>query len=418
VLSEDEDGHTGARAVRADQERAPLTGRPSRIFIWSPNYAPEPTGIPPLVTDAAEWLAGRGHEVDVATAVPNYPERRIARGYRGVVTCAERRGLVTVRRSWLRVHPEETVLDKTLYEASFASLTLPAAVRLTRWADVIVCVVPSLVAAACAAAMRRLGGPRLVIWLQDLVLVAAAALDGSESVRRIRAVEGATLRTADRLITCSPGFHEYLRALGVDPARVTTVYNWVDGDWIVPRRRSTRRRSRFLYAGNLGYTQGFDTLVDAARELDGEIEISIVGEGNAAGQVRKLAATAPNIRVRPPVPRLEYPELLASADCHLVLQRRVASDANFPSKIASYLASGRPIIASINEHSPAAETLRASGAALLVPAEEPHRLVEAMERLHRDRRLRSELGQRGRQFALETFGRGNALRRLEEAILT
>ena len=54
----------------------------SRILLWSPNYAPEPTGIPPLVTDAAEWLAERGHRVEVVTAVPNYPERSIHPEYR------------------------------------------------------------------------------------------------------------------------------------------------------------------------------------------------------------------------------------------------------------------------------------------------------------------------------------------------
>src|SRR5262249_42685948 len=249
----------------------------------------------------------------------------------------------------------------------------------------------------CAAVMRRLGGPRLVIWLQDLVLVAAAALDAGETLRRIRSAEGAAFRTADRVVTCSPGFRGYLRALGVDPARVSTVYNWVDGRWIAPRRRSSRRRSRFLYAGNLGYTQGFETLVDAAQELDGEVEISIVGEGNAAEQVRELAAVAPNIRVRRPVPKADYPELLASADCHLVLQRRIPSYANSPSKIAPYLASGRPTIASMSHDSPAAETLRASGAAVLVPAEEPQPLAEAMVRMHRDRSLRAELGRRGRE---------------------
>lgn len=324
---------------------------------------------------------------------------------------------MTLHRSWLRVRPHESVGDKALYEASFAAVALPAALRAARRADVVVCVVPSLAAAVCAATMRRLGGPRLVIWLQDLVLVAAAALGAAETLRRLRAVEAAAFRTADRVVTCSPGFRGYLRALGVDPRRVTTVYNWVDGGWIVPRRRSSRRRSRFLYAGNLGYTQGFETLVDAARELDGEVEIAIVGDGNAAEQVRALAADEPNIRVRPPVPKADYPALLASADCHLVLQRRIASDANFPSKIASYLASGRPIIASMSHESPAAETLRASGAALLVPAEEPVQLAEAMERVHRDRDLRAELGRRGREFALETFEREQALLRLEEAIV-
>ena len=92
----------------------------SRLVIWSPNYAPELIGIPPLVTSAAEWLAGRGHTVDVVTAVPNYPERVVRAAYRGAVYRSSVEHGVSVHRSWLRVRPNERFVDKALYEASFA----------------------------------------------------------------------------------------------------------------------------------------------------------------------------------------------------------------------------------------------------------------------------------------------------------
>src|SRR5262245_47922543 len=114
----------------------------NRILLWSPNFSPEVTGIPPLVTDAAEWLEGLGHSVDVVTALSNYPERVIRREYRGSAWRSERRGGVTVRRSWLRVRPEETFVDKALYELSFTAFSLPNAIRSTRKADVLICLVP------------------------------------------------------------------------------------------------------------------------------------------------------------------------------------------------------------------------------------------------------------------------------------
>ncbi len=132
----------------------------SRILIWSPNYAPELTGIPPLVTDAAEYLADRGHEVEIVTAFPNYPERTIHEGYRGSIWRSERRGKVDVHRSWLRVKPGERFADKILYEASFTALSLPRVIRRARRADVLVCVVPSLLAAAASAGLARGGGGR------------------------------------------------------------------------------------------------------------------------------------------------------------------------------------------------------------------------------------------------------------------
>jgi len=404
------------------------TGR--RILFWSPNYAPELTGIPPLVTDAAEWLAARGHAVHVATAVPNYPERRIHAGYRGGFRWRERRGDVSLERSWLRVRPGESFVDKALYEASFAAIGFPAVARRLGTVDVLVCLVPSLAAAiASAAAVRarrsRIGHvPRFVLWVQDLVLVAATAVGRTDRravgslLRAAGKLESAAVRQADRVVVCSPGFEDYFVSKGVPERRIATVYNWVDEAWITPAAAgSDGRPTRLLYAGNLGYTQGFDTLIDALRLVRSPVEVELVGEGNAACEVRRLAAGFSNVRVRPPVARADFPALLASADAHLVLQRRVGAGANFPSKIASYLASGRPIIASMSGEVAAIETLRESGAALVVPPESPRQLAEAIELLHSDPKLREALGREGRRFSHERFGRDAALTTLERELV-
>src|SRR5919201_2956957 len=145
----------------------------SHILIWSPNYAPEPTGIPPLVTDAAEWLVARGHSVDVVTAVPNYPERRIHPEYRGVLFRSETLNGVRVHRSWLRARTERSFADKALYELTISTFALPNAVRVARHADVVVCLVPTLLAATYAAAFARAFKKPFVLWVQDLVLSAA-----------------------------------------------------------------------------------------------------------------------------------------------------------------------------------------------------------------------------------------------------
>ena len=176
------------------------------------------------------------------------------------------------------------------------------------------------------------------------------------------------------------------------------------------RRLANAGATRFLYTGNLGYTQGFETLAAAAQRLNG-VDIELVGAGNAVLEARKLG-----LSVRPPVEREEYSRLLASADVHLVIQRDVAAGANLPSKIASYLASGRPVVASIGLETPAAELLRASGGALLVPPEQPGLLAEAMIRLRDDPALRQELGLRGREYAVAHLDKQVALARLEAAI--
>jgi glycosyltransferase involved in cell wall biosynthesis len=229
-------------------------------------------------------------------------------------------------------------------------------------------------------------------------------------------VEGAAARAADRVVVCSPAFVEHFRRLDVPQERIEVVFNWADLDGIEPVPPADSERIRFLYAGNLGYTQGFETLLEAARLVGESVEVEIVGAGNAEEQLRRLAAATPNVRVRRPVPPGEFPGLLASAHVHLVLQRGVASNANFPSKIAAYMASARPIVASLEPGSAAAETLAASGAAVVVPPEDPAALAQAMTALRDDAARREALGERARTFARDRFAKEQTLLRLEQAI--
>jgi colanic acid biosynthesis glycosyl transferase WcaI len=414
-------------ALAKDANALPRTAPESRrILVWSPNYAPELTGIPPLVTDACEWLATRGHSVDVVTAMPNYPQRRIVDGYRGALWSSEQSAGVSLYRSWLRVRPEETFIDKALYEFSFAACSLPRVARRLTSADVLLCVVPSLLSASAAATIRALlppkQRPRLVLWVQDLVLSGALTLDdlGTRSRRALSAagrLERAAARAADRIVVCSPEFGKYFTARGVQPESIETIYNWVDVDWIQPAPAPEHARTRFLYAGNLGYSQGFDTLVDGAIWAGAGVELEIVGDGNAAAEVRRLAARSDRVRVLPPVPREQFPGLLASADAHVVVQRGVSAGANFPSKISSYLASGRPIVASIDPSTAAAALLRASGGALLVPPDSPRDLARAMRTLSIDPELRAELGRNGRRYAVDHLAKKPVLERLEHELI-
>jgi colanic acid biosynthesis glycosyl transferase WcaI len=393
-----------------------------RILIWSPNYAPEPTGIPPLVTDAAEWLGARGHSVDVVTAVPNYPERRIHPEYRGVLSRSETLNGVRVHRSWLRARPERSFADKALYELTISTFALPHAVRHARRADVVVCVVPTLLAAAYAAGVARVLNKRLVLWVQDLVLSAAASVGLGAGASRVLSAAGrlerAAVRAADSVVVCSPGFRDYLIAGGGDPQRIETIYNWADVERIAPRPPNGNGGPvRFLYAGNLGYTQGFETLVDAARIGADGVSVDIVGAGNAADIVQRLSADVPNITVRGPVDRRDYSDLLASADVQLVIQRRISAGANLPSKIATSMASGRPLLASIDPATPAADVLRESGGAVLIEPESPVSLAEGMKRLAADADLRAKLGASARTYAERKFAKQPALERLEAVLL-
>src|SRR5207245_6002 len=121
--------------------------------------------------------------------------------------------------------------------------------------------------------------------------------------------------------------------------------------------------------------------------------------------------------VRAPVDRRDYSDLLASADVQLVIQRRISGGANLPSKIATSMASGRPLLASIDPATPAADLLRESGGAVLTEPESPVSLAEGMKRLASDPGFRAELGANARAYAERRFAKQPALERLEAVLL-
>jgi colanic acid biosynthesis glycosyl transferase WcaI len=259
------------------------------IVFWTPNYEPELIGIAPLVTDAADWLTARGHGVEVVTAMPNYPERLVHDAYRKKLSVDEWIRGLSVHRTWLRVRPGESFLDKALYERPSPR---PRRARL--------CAARSATTSWSAWCRRSppQRSPRLHIarhgscsWVQDLVAPLTRTVPGAARVRRRPRSSGSRPgppARADRVVVCSVGFRDLLTASGVDNDRVVTVPNWVDTELVSPGEPPSAGRIHFLYAGNIGYTQGLETLVAAARDLDADVEI--VGARNATADVRLAAA--------------------------------------------------------------------------------------------------------------------------------
>ena len=94
--------------------------------------------------------------------------------------------------------------------------------------------------------------------------------------------------------------------------------NWVDTNWTTPVEPSGASLvTQVLYSGNLGYTQGFETAIEAMRLLPDEVELQLVGDGNASKHVRRLVENVPRVHVRPPVAEAEFPALLGGADVQL-----------------------------------------------------------------------------------------------------
>lgn len=389
------------------------------------NYWPEVTGIGPYTTALAEDLVAAGYEVAVVTTFPHYPHWEWQDGRKRRRTTDRRNG-VTIQRVRHLLPRGRSLLRRLLYDTSFAMLA-PLEALLHGRQDLIVCVSPP---AQCAFTMRILSAmwrrPTVLV-VEDLPVAAAEAVGllRSRILRSAaRAFEALTYRWQSHIVVIAEAFATHLKSLGVRPERITVVPHWVDTDRIRPMPRNPDYRRAFkasddafvvVYSGNVGEKQGLDVVVEAARltlEQQLPIRYVIMGDGSYLPHLMESARTknVENIVFLPLQSSNDYPAVLASADALLLTQRDGVLDSVAPSKLLSYMAAGRPVIAAVNAKSVAADAVREAACGLLVEPERPRLLVEACESLRRSDSVRRAAGERGRRFAVEHFSRQSSLR--------
>jgi colanic acid biosynthesis glycosyl transferase WcaI len=399
-----------------------------RILIYSYNYYPEPIGIAPLMTELAEGLVKRGHEVRVVTAMPNYPERQIYEGYRGKLYVNEYKNGVQIQRSYVWTRPQPKLLDRVLLDASFVvSSFLPA---LFGWRpDVILSTSPSLPVCIPTTLLGWLHDCPVVLNLQDILPEAAVhvgLLKNKFLIQVFATLEKFAYRTATKISVIADGFVDNLRSKGVAANKIVQIPNWVDVNFIhpLPKENNAFRKAHnldgkfvVLYSGNIALTQGLETVVKAAAALRDvpDIAFVIVGEAKGLQRLQQLCQDigADNVLLLPFQPREKLPEMLAAADVGLVVQKKNVISFNMPSKIQVLLASGRALVASVPDNGTAARAIRQSGGGVVVTPEDSQALATAVLDLYEHPEKVKTLGYNSRQFAIEQYSFDQALNNYE-----
>jgi colanic acid biosynthesis glycosyl transferase WcaI len=399
-----------------------------RVLIYSYNYHPEPIGIAPLMTELAEGLVKRGHEVRVVTGMPNYPQRQIYDGYKDKLYVTEERNGVIIQRSFVWVKPKPNLLDRVLLDGSFVISSMVQALRGWR-PDVILLTVPPLPIVIPANLLGWIYKCPVVLNVQDILPEAAVhvgLLKNPVLIGVMEQLERFAYRTAHTISVIADGFVDNLTGKGVPADKITCIPNWVDTNFIKPMdridnvfRQEYGLGDKFvvLYSGNIALTQGLETVVESAIQLlhIPEIVVVIVGEARALAQLQDYcdAKGATNVRLLPFQPRERLPAMLAAADVSLIVQRRHVVSFNMPSKTQVILASGRPVIASVPSTGSAAKAVERSRGGMVTAPEDPAALAAAIVQLQSQPELAAAFGKQGRQYALDRYTFEQALNQYE-----
>ncbi len=377
-----------------------------RILVFSQHFWPESFRI----NDVARDLAAAGHEVQVLTGQPNYPEGRVQPGYRAWATGVEQAGGLRIHRVPLLPRGRGGALRLAANYLSFiASAALFGLWRLRRESfDVVLVYATSpLLQAIGAVLLARRKRAALVTWVQDLWPDSLRATGYVTSPRLLRAVASVVrwiYARQDLILVQSEGFVAPVRALAPADADIRVHPNPAEAAADAPQPAPLRLPPGFnvVFAGNLGTTQSLDSVLDAAEQLRDlpDLRLVFIGSGQRAAwladQVRRRALG--NVLLAGRHAPSAMPALLAQAQALLVsLADDPALQLTVPSKLQTYLAAGRPIVAALRGEG--ARLVEASGAGLSCAPGDAGALAAALRSLHAlDRPARAALGAAGRAY--------------------
>jgi len=414
-------------------QAAPVAPRRKlNVLVVTGSYSPDSTGMAPLNAEMCEYLAARGHRVTVGTCFPHYPEWRIQDSYRGRLWTRETRGGVTIHRRWIWVPERRAPLRRIAYDTSVGIAAGLGGIAAGR-PDIVLGISPPLQGALAAWAIARNHGVPFVLQIKDLVpdiAIALGMLRNRVAIRAARSLEHFIYRRADRILVICEGFRQAVRAAGIPDGSIAVVPDWVDTDFVSPAAAGAKfrcahgllKRKVLLHSGNMGAKQKLDTVLEAAARLEGisDLVICLAGEGSEKSRLQALAANRglKNVRFLPLAPRAELPNMLAAADLLLLCQSAAIRDVVAPSKLLTYLASGRTVIAAASSSSETARTLLESGGGVVVAPEDPAALAEAILALRSHPEQLRKFGQSGRRFAERNFSSKEVLARIETELVS
>ena len=216
-----------------------------RILIVGINYAPELTGIGKYTSEAAEWLAARGHEVRVISAPPYYPYWKVQKPYSAWVYSHETIAGVDVFRCPVWVPQRPTGLKRIIHLGTFALASIPVCSAQLFWKpDIVVAIEPPLFGAAVALFGAKIVGAKSWLHIQDFELDAALGLGMIPGglARWAGGIERWFMGKFNRVSTISNAMMERIHQKGVSSDKVGLFPNRVDCDALRPLDQSASMR--------------------------------------------------------------------------------------------------------------------------------------------------------------------------------
>ncbi len=396
-----------------------------RILIVSQYFWPEEFRI----NDIAEGLVERGYEVTVLTGFPNYPKGQLEKGYSWLGPYSESFGGVKIIRVPLITRGKGKSLRLVFNYISFVlTASLAGPIFCKGKFDAIFVYQPSPVTVGIPARiLGKIKKAPILFWVQDLwpeSLTATNAIKSGWIIKKVGHLVRWIYKGCHKILVQSKAFVEPVQKMGVAKNNIYYFPNSAEA-FYQPEPAETQWNGpelpegfRVMFAGNIGKAQSFETILSAAEILmpHKHIQWVIVGDGREIPWLRREIEQRGlhksfHLMGRHPVETM--PLWFSQADVMLAsLSKDPIFSMTIPAKVQSYLACGRPIIASIDGEG--SRIVEESNSGIGVGAQDSKALADAVLAMSRMTKAEREaMGKNAHQYFQTHFSRERLLDRLE-----
>jgi colanic acid biosynthesis glycosyl transferase WcaI len=407
-----------------------------KVALVSGVFPPEHTYSAKTGAQTAAALANRGHSIRVYAPFPNQPTGKLFEGYkRAIYSTSLISPGYTLTHCFSTFSRSSTMMSRFVMNFSFG-ISSGLRILFAKRPDVIYSNSWPIFATGILAIVAKLRRVPFILRVQDVypesLLSQSRITKQSWIFRFLRLCDLKIAHWSEQLLVISSVFQKlYVNDRGVPANKVHVIPNWASDNLDDADPSSALAFRKMLgipleafvvvYAGNVGVASNAELLVDALAKLKEHTQIYLViaGDGSQLGVCREATRRQQldHVVIHTPWKTEETRPVLQMADALLLPTKGNQSLNSIPSKLITYLLSGRPVIASVLPESDTAKAIIESGAGWVVDPDSVDLMAKAItEASEQSAERLSQMGTAGREYALKTHTKGANLPRVVEIV--
>ncbi|RTL55843.1 MAG: glycosyltransferase [Sphingobacteriales bacterium] len=261
-----------------------------------------------------------------------------------------------------------------------------------------------------------------IYWCQDIYSIAIKKIlftrlwyIGNFIAYFFEVLESKILKSSTHIISISDDFILNINKLGISSSKISIIENWANLNEIrlEPKKNIWAKKHNLdssfciVYSGTLGLKHDPNILLQIALYLRNQkkIKLVVVSEGIGASYLKeqKLNNELDNLIILPYQNFHDFSYVLGVADILVAVLEKEAGLFSVPSKVLSYLCAQKPILLSAPLENLSSKIVINSGAGFCVPPENKDELLNKIDILLNNAKLRVDMGLKGRLYAEEKF---------------